>query len=202
VGNIDASAVSLDHANSVEAALAEKIEVVCGPATLLYGNGAMGGVVNVIDNSNTRAAAITAGMSWVFDQGYIGLAVSRSESKYGLPAAAHHHDDHADKGGIRIVMKQNRYDLEGRAARSGFFSDMQGKFSMVDYQHAEIEGDGEIGTVYSSDGNEGRFSFTQTTMGALDGVIGFQFGARNFSAIGEEAYIPKTDIHSYTMFTV
>ena len=50
IGNIDASSVSPDHANSLEPALATRIEVVRGPATLLYGNGAIGGVVNVIDN--------------------------------------------------------------------------------------------------------------------------------------------------------
>ncbi|MBL4582655.1 MAG: TonB-dependent receptor plug domain-containing protein, partial [Gammaproteobacteria bacterium] len=50
IGNIDASAISADHANSLEPALAERIEVIRGPATLLYGNGAIGGVVNVIDN--------------------------------------------------------------------------------------------------------------------------------------------------------
>ena len=38
VGNIDASSISADHANSLEPALAERIEVLRGPATLLYGN--------------------------------------------------------------------------------------------------------------------------------------------------------------------
>jgi iron complex outermembrane receptor protein len=56
VGNLDASAVSPDHANSLEPALAERIEVVRGPATLLYGNGAIGGVVNVIDGRIPRTA--------------------------------------------------------------------------------------------------------------------------------------------------
>ena len=50
IGSNDASAVSPDHAISVEPLLAERIEVLRGPATLLYGSGAMGGVVNVIDN--------------------------------------------------------------------------------------------------------------------------------------------------------
>lgn len=50
VSNIDASSVSPDHANSVEAALAQRIEVLRGPSTLMYGNGAIGGVVNVITN--------------------------------------------------------------------------------------------------------------------------------------------------------
>ncbi|MFA5985678.1 MAG: TonB-dependent receptor [Methylococcaceae bacterium] len=50
IGSNDASAISPDHATSVEALLAERIEVLRGPATLLYGSGAIGGVVNVIDN--------------------------------------------------------------------------------------------------------------------------------------------------------
>lgn len=50
IGNNDVSTLSPDHANSVEPLLAERIEVLRGPATLLYGSGAIGGVVNVIDN--------------------------------------------------------------------------------------------------------------------------------------------------------
>ena len=50
IGSNDVSAISPDHAVSVEPLLAERIEVLRGPATLLYGSGAMGGVVNVIDN--------------------------------------------------------------------------------------------------------------------------------------------------------
>ena len=50
IGSNDASAISPDHATSTEALLAERIEVLRGPATLLYGSGAIGGVVNVIDN--------------------------------------------------------------------------------------------------------------------------------------------------------
>jgi iron complex outermembrane receptor protein len=50
IGSNDASAFSPDHAISVEPLLAERIEVLRGPATLLYGSGTIGGVVNVIDN--------------------------------------------------------------------------------------------------------------------------------------------------------
>ena len=49
VNNVDVAGVSQDHADGVEAMLADKIEVIRGPATLLYGNGAIGGIVNVID---------------------------------------------------------------------------------------------------------------------------------------------------------
>lgn len=47
--NADASGNSADHAMTVEAILANAIEVLRGPSTLLYGGGAIGGVVNVID---------------------------------------------------------------------------------------------------------------------------------------------------------
>jgi iron complex outermembrane receptor protein len=50
IGSNDASAFSPDHAASVEPLLAERIEVLRGPATLMYGSGAIGGIVNVIDN--------------------------------------------------------------------------------------------------------------------------------------------------------
>ena len=47
---LDASANSPDHAVAVEPFLVERIEAVRGPAALLYGNAAVGGVVNVISH--------------------------------------------------------------------------------------------------------------------------------------------------------
>lgn len=47
---LDASNTSPDHAVSVEPFLVKRIEVVRGPASLLYGSAAVGGVVNVIDH--------------------------------------------------------------------------------------------------------------------------------------------------------
>ncbi|MFT4248762.1 MAG: TonB-dependent receptor [Pseudomonas sp.] len=45
----DVSTVSQDHSPAVEPFLADQIEVLKGPSTLLYGSGAIGGVVNVVD---------------------------------------------------------------------------------------------------------------------------------------------------------
>lgn len=50
MASADASGVSADHAVSVEPMLADSIEVLRGPSTLLYGGGAIGGVINVIDS--------------------------------------------------------------------------------------------------------------------------------------------------------
>jgi iron complex outermembrane receptor protein len=49
IGSNDAAAVSPDHALSIEPLLAEDITVVRGPATIRYGSGALGGVVEVRD---------------------------------------------------------------------------------------------------------------------------------------------------------
>ncbi|WP_417663952.1 TonB-dependent receptor [Pseudidiomarina donghaiensis] len=46
----DVSRGSPDHAIATETSVAEQIEIFRGPATLLYGSGAIGGVVNVVDN--------------------------------------------------------------------------------------------------------------------------------------------------------
>lgn len=49
VGALDVSNLSPDHSVSVEPLLADQIEILKGPTTLLYGSGAVGGVVNTVD---------------------------------------------------------------------------------------------------------------------------------------------------------
>ncbi len=49
IGSIDASNTSADHAVTIDPLTAESIEVLRGPAVLLYGSSAIGGAVNVID---------------------------------------------------------------------------------------------------------------------------------------------------------
>jgi len=48
IGSMDASSLSDDHAVSVDPLVARQLEVLKGPATLLYGSGAIGGIVNVV----------------------------------------------------------------------------------------------------------------------------------------------------------
>ncbi|MFM6831622.1 MAG: TonB-dependent receptor [Novosphingobium sp.] len=54
VGAFDVSNTSADHAVVINPLLAERIEVLRGPATLLFGSSAIGGVVNVIDKRIPR----------------------------------------------------------------------------------------------------------------------------------------------------
>ncbi|MFN0075452.1 MAG: TonB-dependent receptor [Prosthecobacter sp.] len=49
LNTLDASSASPDHAVSFDAANLKSVEVIRGPATLLYGSNAIGGVVNAID---------------------------------------------------------------------------------------------------------------------------------------------------------
>jgi iron complex outermembrane receptor protein len=51
---LDASSLSYDHAVAIDPIAVERIDVLRGPAALLYGGNAIGGAVNVIDNRIPR----------------------------------------------------------------------------------------------------------------------------------------------------
>jgi iron complex outermembrane receptor protein len=48
IGSMDVAAVSDDHAVTVDPLAADQVEIFRGPTTLLYGSGAVGGVVNTV----------------------------------------------------------------------------------------------------------------------------------------------------------
>ncbi|TGD75788.1 TonB-dependent receptor [Mangrovimicrobium sediminis] len=292
----DASALSADHAVSVEPLLADSIEVLRGPATLLYGGGAIGGVINVLDNrvpttlpdapsggieyrrdtasdmdnvvgrleaatgdfawhfdglyrdwsemdvpgnpvlgdderdergtlqnSDGQTRSATLGSSYHFGSGFVGLAVSRLENEYGIPPGAHghhhdeelegehdeelegdhdeeHEDEHGEEG-IRIDLEQTRYDaaLHLHEPLPGL-EVMRGFVSYTDYEHAEIEGNGEVGTRYTNESWEARLEAVHQPWGPVHGVFGLQVLDGRFSAIGEEAFIPVTDRREAGLF--
>lgn len=70
--SLDASSLSFDHALPIDPLVIERIEVLRGPAALLYGGSAVGGVVNAIDYRIPRTAS----------QGVSGLG----EVRFGGPA--------------------------------------------------------------------------------------------------------------------
>jgi iron complex outermembrane receptor protein len=55
IGSLDVSTSSADHAVAINPLTAERIEVLRGPAALLFGSSAIGGVVNVIDSRIPRS---------------------------------------------------------------------------------------------------------------------------------------------------
>ena len=53
--SVDVSSLSFDHAVPIDPLAVERLEVLRGPAALLYGGSAVGGVVNAIDNRIPKA---------------------------------------------------------------------------------------------------------------------------------------------------
>lgn len=94
VGTGDVSNISPDHAVSVDPASAEQIEIVRGPATLLYGSNAVGGVVNVI-SSRIPSVATADPLTGSVDLRYGSAAEEKSTSAVlggGLGSFAWHAD--------------------------------------------------------------------------------------------------------------
>ena len=54
IGSLDASNTSVDHAVAIDPLTAQRVEVLRGPAVLLFGGDAIGGAVNVIDKRIPR----------------------------------------------------------------------------------------------------------------------------------------------------
>ncbi|SDZ22235.1 TonB-dependent receptor [Pseudomonas sp. NFIX28] len=268
VGALDASSLSYDHAVPLDPVNVERIEIVRGPAALLYGGNAIGGVVNTFDNriptaaiegihgagelryggaDTTRSSAGkleagngtfalhldansrqfndlkipgyarsrhappsedgngkkgrlgnsdgrqdggAVGGSYTWDDGYAGLSYSKYDSNYGSPA----------EDAVRIRMKQDHYAFASELRNlDGPFSSLKFDAGYTDYEHREIE-DGETGTVFKNKGYEARVEARHQPLGPLNGVIGAQVSRSEFSALGEEAFVPQTDTDSAALF--
>jgi iron complex outermembrane recepter protein len=79
IGNIDASNTSADHAVTIESLTADRIEILRGPAVLLYGGQAVGGAVNIIDKRIPRAVPDEP----VHIDALLGYASANNESSIG-----------------------------------------------------------------------------------------------------------------------
>lgn len=76
--SLDASSLSFDHAVPIDPLVVERIEVLRGPAALLYGGSAVGGVVNAIDNRIPKARI--DGLSGALETRFGGAAGERAVS--------------------------------------------------------------------------------------------------------------------------
>lgn len=132
MSSADVSTVSADHAVSIEPFLADQIEVLRGPAVLLYGSGAIAGAVNVVDgripaepvgaalkgraevrygdNDNGKTGALRldgdiagTGLSWHLD------GFRRDAGDYAIPGYAFHahliEEDLAEGGSLDEFVK-------------------------------------------------------------------------------------------------
>ncbi len=273
IGLIDASSVSPDHAVATDPAEANRIEIIRGPATLVYGGSAIGGVVNVLDdripteipeggvsgvvstqassvddgrsafgrvtvgsgnfafnvdgvkrktddydipapaisarraaaeglaredtgiqpNSYTDLEAWGVGGSYIGDKGFAGVSYKNTDSEYGTVA----------EESVFIKLNQKRWDARGEYRfDSGPFSALRGSYGRADYTHTEFEAVGEPGTIFNSDGWEGRADLVQRERNGWNGAVGVQALSRDFEAIGEEAFVPSVKIDELGLYTV
>ena len=158
-----------------------------------------------VKNADVEVDAYGAGVSYVHDSGFFGVAVKKIDTTYGVPyeQILAPIDPNAE-GPVSIHLQQTRYDLRGEQdVDLGPFDKVRLSVGHAKYEHAEIGvEDGAVGTRFLSDGTEGRLELVQKERDGWQGAVGFQALKRHFEAIGDEAFVPSTDITEYGVFTL
>ncbi|MEL7218232.1 MAG: TonB-dependent receptor, partial [Pseudomonadota bacterium] len=164
-----------------------------------------------IPNSFTETWTAHGGVSFFFGDSSIGASVAYYDTDYGLvgnPEGGHHHGEEGEEGEeeeeeegeeiVTIGLEQLRLDFRGDIALGdGFFSRLKLRAGYSDYTHTEFEGP-EVGTVFDTETFEARAELVQSG----GGVVGAQFTSRDFSAVGEEAFVPPNETTQFAVFTV
>ncbi|MDP1906709.1 MAG: TonB-dependent receptor, partial [Hyphomicrobium sp.] len=95
-----------------------------------------------------------------------------------------------------------RYDLRAEYRfGSGFLDKARLRVGAANYEHTEFEGD-EVGTVFKSDGLEGRLELGQRVRGGWGGSSGVQYFERDLDVVGAEAFVPPSRSKQFGIFTV
>jgi iron complex outermembrane receptor protein len=163
-----------------------------------------------LGNSAVRTDSAALGLSWIGERGFLGAAYSLYNTRYGIPGGhahapgeddhdGHGHDDdapaedhgHEEGGPVRIGMDQRRSELRGGLDDLGPFASLRVKYADTDYTHTEFEGDA-IGTVFNNRGREARVELVHRPLAGWNGAFGLQASQRDFTAIGDEAFVPGT----------
>ena len=132
----DASSISQDHAVSVEPFLADQIEVLRGPATLLFGSGAIGGVVNMVTASIPQA---------IPENGYSGRAIAQGNTAANEEFAAGRLD--LGQGAFALHLdgfhrRTDDYEIPGRAS---LYPEDEDEHEEEGHDEGEHEGEEEHG---------------------------------------------------------
>ena len=152
---LDASGLSEDHAVAIDPALADQVEVLRGPATLLHGSGAAGGLVNIVTNRLHRHVHDSPN----------GLVEARGDSALGEKAVAGRFDTGAGSLALHVDgawRDTGDYEIPG-------FAESRRLRALEDDEGAHAEMKGEV---------ENSWSRTKAG-GAGASYIGerFEFGA-------------------------
>jgi len=151
---------------------------------------------NRLANTQMRKQLGSAGFSINGDSGYLGFSINHQTNNYGVPP-----EDAGES--VRIDSKQSRYDLKAELSEPVIgIENILMRLAYNDYQHVELENN-DPGTTYNHEGFEGRLEIAQSAWWLFDhGVLGLQTRNSEFSALGEEAIVPKSTIDSIGFFTV
>lgn len=164
ISTMDASDLSPDHAVTINPLQARQIEVIKGPATLLYGSSAVGGVVNV--NDNRLPLEVTEGLSGAIE-GQAGSNGRERGIAGDLNFGHGRHQLHADFSS----RDSDDYRIPG---------------------HAGVDGSGSHGRLANSDSHldEGAFSYSHISdSGDAYGVAISRYKSRYGLPVEEEAFI-------------
>lgn len=157
-----------------------------------------------VENSALETKGGAAGLSYVFDRGFFGFSATGLDTNYGVPGG--HEEDGPmggeEEGGVTIDLRQRRLDLDSEVdADFLLFERARLRVGYADYTHTEVEPSGEAGAVFGNEGIEGRLELVDKPVslgsGEMKGAIGAQWRLRDYSAIGEEAFVPPTESSQY-----
>lgn len=168
-----------------------------------------------IDNTQAVTEGGAVGLGAVAADGFLGVAASRLRQVYGIPPGGHSHNhtpapgQTAPPGGpVRLRAQQDRLSLQGETAWPAAWlpagagpATLRVKAAHVRYGHAEYEGE-RLGTTFSNDVDEVRAEFEHRWGRHGSAVWGLQAQQRVFSALGAEAFVPRTHIRGGALFTV
>jgi len=166
-------------------------------ALLAAEDGAPRGPGGTQPNSYTDLKAWGVGGAYIADKGYFGVSYKDTDSEYGTVA----------EPTVFIQLHQTREDVRGEYNfDAGPFKTIRANYGHAEYTHTEFENADTPGTIFNSDGQEGRLDLVQRPRplggGTWNGAIGAQGLSRTFEAIGAEAFVPTTDIKEGGIYTV
>ncbi|MDG2087258.1 MAG: TonB-dependent receptor [Arenicellaceae bacterium] len=168
----------------------------------------------VLVGSRAQRQGGALGLSYVGDRGFFGFSASALDAEYGLFGHGHEEEGHEEEGHEEeeheegeepgmIDMSQTRFDIEAELDDpfAGFMS-LNFRLGINDYKHREIEGDGVVATEFNNDAWEARLQLQHLPWNEVSGTFGLQANSRQYSAIGEEAFVPPVDTESAGIFWV
>ncbi|MEM6649914.1 MAG: TonB-dependent receptor [Pseudomonadota bacterium] len=165
---------------------------------------------DILPNSFTESQSIAGGLSFIGEKGFFSFAVKQFETTYGIPGGhehAHEEGEEEEEEGeeeenVFIDLEQTRYDIKARYDFGGAVIEaVTLDAGLADYSHIEFEGPGEVGTVFSNEGWEARLEAIQAIRGNWRGATGLKLRQRDFSALGQEAFVPPTVTDQYGIYT-